>query len=196
MCGPGAEAVVPDQGSDQPRASDDQQEAGCAPRRQANPVHGGLRVDHHSADGSRPRGQLLVGHALRTRCAIRRSLYRSGGERAAIARQPMPRTCPVHGRRAAGDAAASRTTTQACRLGACGRHASRDPFRRPGASHRANALATFRLFYSRLRRLDRVLSQRGPRAAGEAIRWASAGPGICDRVCCERSTPVYAGVLR
>ena len=54
MCGPGAEAVVPDQGGDQPRASDDQQEAGRAPRRQADPVRGGLRVDHHSAGGSRP----------------------------------------------------------------------------------------------------------------------------------------------
>jgi hypothetical protein len=37
-CAAGAEAVVPDQGCDQPRASDDQQEAGQVPRRQADPV--------------------------------------------------------------------------------------------------------------------------------------------------------------
>ena len=50
----------------------------------------------------------------------------------------------MHRRRAAGHAAANRGVAQACRLGACCRHGSRDPFRRPGASHRAIAMATDR----------------------------------------------------
>ena len=121
MCGPGAEAVVPDQGGDQPRASDDQQEDGRAPQRQADPVRGGLRVDHHSAGGSRP--QWSTTRRPRTPDALRESAISLPVRRSEsmVARQPMPRTCPMHGRRAAGDAAARRTVTQACRLGACGR---------------------------------------------------------------------------
>ena len=74
--------------------------------------------------------------------AARFASSRSGRERAAVARQPTPHTCPMHRRRAAGHAAANQGVPQACRLGACGRHGSGDPFRRPGASHRAIAMAT------------------------------------------------------